>query len=231
MNSQAIPPYAILREITMSVPRGNPDALIVGLRFDGTFDSDPLSKDKGLMTGLRLFWPTPNCAYQNQCDGMIYLSGPTSWTARYPTAPATPQVATYTLAQKTNLETPPLTATSCPALWWIDKSNSAHSAIDFQLSITCLKLPADIYAYGSAGASLGVSPIPFNFTHVSDALNPFWQLAANAYASRGGASSVGKPYVTPTPQVAVNYFICKKGKQTRKFAGSVVSCPKGYVKG
>ena len=229
-NIQSIPPYAVLRDITMAVPKTNPDVLIVGMRFDGTFDNVPLSTDKGLMTSLRLFWPSQNCVYQNKCDGMIFLTGPTSWTGTYPTSPSTSQVRTYSLAQKTNVENPPLNATSCAAPWWIDKSDSAHSAIDFQLSITCLNLPADIYAYASAGANIGVTPVPYNFTHVSDALNPFWQLAANAYSVHGGASSVGTPYITPSPQPVPNYIVCKKGKVTKKVLGAKAVCPKGYTK-
>jgi len=229
-NNQSIPPYAILRDITMSVPKTNPDVLIVGLRFDGTFDSAPLSTDKALLTGLRLFWPSQNCSYQNQCDGMIYLTAPNSWTGTYPISPSTARVTTYTLAQKTSAETPPLTNTNCPAPWWIDKSDLLHSAINFQLSITCLKLPADIYAYGFAGANIGITPVPYNFTHISDALNPVWQLAANAYSTHGGASSVGTPYITPAPPKVLNYVVCKKGKVTKNVPGANSNCPKGYLK-
>jgi len=229
-NGQSIPPYAVLRDITLSVPKTNPDVLIVGMRFDGTFDDAPFSTDKALLTGLRLFWPNENCSYQNQCDGMIYLTGPTSWTGTYPSSPSTSQVTTYALAQKTNAVTPPLTATNCPAPWWIDKSDSLHSAIDFQLSITCLKLPADIYAYAFAGANIGLTPVPYNFTHVSDALNPFWQLAANAYSAHGGASSVGTPYITTSPQPVPNYIVCKKGKVTKKVLGAKAVCPKSFTR-
>jgi len=48
----AIPQYARVRDITFSVPKANPDVLIVGIRFDGPFDISPLGSDKQLSANI-----------------------------------------------------------------------------------------------------------------------------------------------------------------------------------
>jgi len=122
----------------------------------------------------------------------------------------------------------------CPAPWWIDNSNPQYGAVDFQLSITCLGLPRDIFAYSLAGANLTLTPNLFNFTQLDDAVNPFWELASTAYASHGGLSGVGTPYITsPNPAKPIqppSFITCKKGKILKKITGGKSLCPNGYSK-
>jgi hypothetical protein len=225
----AIPSYARLRDLTFSVPKLNPDVLVVGLRFDGVFETSPLGADKKLIANVRIYGIAPTCIYNNNCDQVIVFSVPSVWNDKYPISPSATTVPVFYLPQaKTTYQT--VTNTNCNAPWWIDKSDPSHSAIDFQLSITCLKIPADINAYGAAGADTGVTPIPYNFTKPAGTTNPYWQLATNAYTASGGASTVGKPYITPSPQPAPNYIACKKGKVTKKILGANAVCPKGYTK-
>ncbi len=225
----AIPSYARLRDLTFSVPKSNPDVLVVGLRFDGVFETSPLAADKKLNANVRIYGVAPNCIYDNKCDEAILFSVPSAWNDKYPIGPSANTVPVFYLPQtKTTYQT--VTNTNCNAPWWIDKSDPLHSAIDFQLSITCLKIPADINAYGAAGADIGVTPIPYNFTMPAGTTNPYWQLAMNAYSANGGASTVGTPYITPSPQPVPNYIVCKKGKVTKKVLGAKAVCPKGYTK-
>ena len=225
---QSLPSYIRLRDITFSVPKINPDVLIVGIRFDETFDATPLSVDKKVSTGLRLFSPSANCVFDESCTKYVYIQAPSNWGLKYPTIPTTNTVPTYYLGKGDNSSNS-LTDAKCPAPWWIDNSDPLHSAIDFQLSITCLNLPNDTYAYAFAGADIGVTPTPYNFTTTSHALNPYWSLAASAFASHG-SSSVGSPYITPPPQAVPNYVLCKKGTVTKKIVGAKSVCPKGFVK-
>ena len=225
----AIPSYARLHDLTFSVPKSNPDVLVVGLRFDGVFDASPLSADKNLIANVRIWSVAPNCIYNDNCDQVIVFSVPSVWNEKYPVGPTASTVPVFYLHQaKTTYRTD--TNTNCDAPWWIDKSDPRHSAIDFQLSITCLKIPADINAYGAAGADIGVTPIPFNFTQATGTTNPYWQLATDAYTANGGASAVGKPYIAPVPQPAPNYILCRKGKVSKKISGKKAFCPKGYTK-
>jgi len=225
---QSLPEYIRLRDITFSVPKVNPDVLIVGIRFDGTFDAAPLSADRKVSAGLRLFGPSAICVYDNTCTKYVYVQSPGSWSSKYPTSPSFSTVPTYFLGKGDNTSES-LTDSKCPAPWWIDKSDPLHSAIDFQLSISCLQLPNDTYAYAFAGADTGVTPTPYNFTTTSHAVNPYWALAASAYASHG-PSSVGSPYITSTSQALPNSVTCKKGKLTKKIVGARSLCPKGYTK-
>jgi hypothetical protein len=225
----AIPSYARLRDLTFSVPKLNPDVLVVGLRFDGVFETSPLAADKKLLANVRIYGTAPTCIYNNNCEQVVFFSVPSVWSDKYPISPSANTVPVFYLPQaKTNYQT--TTNTNCNAPWWIDKSDPSHSAIDFQLSITCLKIPADVNAYGAAGADIGVTPIPFNFTKPAGTTNPYWQLASNAYTANGGASSAGKPYISPIPQPAPSYIVCKKGKVTKKILGAKAICPQGYIK-
>jgi hypothetical protein len=225
----AIPSYARLRDLTFSVPKSNPDVLIVGLRFDGVFEASPLAPEKKLIANVRIWSSGFSCIYSNSCDQVVLFSVPSSWSDKYPIGPSTYTVPVFNMPQaKTTYQS--VTNTNCNAPWWIDKSDPLHSAIDFQLSITCLKIPADINAYGAAGADIGVTPVPYNFTFPATTTNPYWQLAANAFTAHGGNSSVGAPYITPAPSKVLNYVVCKKGKLTKNVPGANSKCPKGYLK-
>ena len=230
----AIPPYARLRDISFSVPKVNPDILIVGIRFDGPFDNSPMGSDKQLSANIRIYSHTKYCIYDNTCDKYVFVGAPSTWNSSYPYSPSSASVTTYFLGKGDTSGEAPKDA-KCPAPWWIDNSSPQYGAIDFQLSITCLGLPSDIFAYAVAGASLSLTPNLFNYTQLDDAINPFWELAATAYVSHGGLSGVGTPYMTPPNPVIpmqppISFIMCKKGKILRKVTGAKSLCPKGYSK-
>jgi len=230
----AIPQYARVRDIAFSVPRVNPDILIVGIRFDGPFDHSPLGSEKQLSANVRLYSPTKYCIYDNTCDKYVFIGAPSTWDSSYPYSPSTATVNTFFLGKGDSSGEAAKDA-KCPAPWWIDNSNPQYGAIDFQLSITCLGLPRDIFAYSVAGANLTLTPELFNFTQLDDATNPFWELASTAFASHGGLSGVGTPYITPPNpakpiQPTLRFIMCKKGKVLKKVVGAKLLCPNGYSK-
>jgi hypothetical protein len=192
---RSIPEYARVHDLSFSVPKSNPDVLVVGVRFDGPFDSAPLSASKNLFVGIRILSPNRNCVFDNTCAKALYIAAPKSWSSSYPyvpTAGITVDVKNYGTGGEQN----EYKNTNCPAPWWIDTSDSDHHALMFQLSITCLGIPQTAIAYGIAGADVGITPIPYNFTGYASMDNPYWQLAAAAYDLRGGVSGVGKPYTS-----------------------------------
>lgn len=227
---RSIPMYARVRDLSFSVPKSNPDVLIVGLRFDQKFDDKPLEQSKNLLAGIRLAnGKVPTCIYNNKCDQVLYFTAPSFWNDKYPVAPSTESVYVYRIPQNQVGDNElPAQNTYCPSLWWIDRNQSSYDSIKFQLSITCLGIEKVMTAYGFAGADIGITPIPFGFTSVATADNPYWQLAKSAYENNGGESSVTKPYISPK-KIPTKYLSCKKGTKTKlvKIPGK---CPSGYLK-
>jgi hypothetical protein len=116
------------------------------------------------------------------------------------------------------------TPTGCQAPWWIDQSDPSFDAIAFQLSITCLNIPKDMYGYAYASADIGIKPLPYNYTTPTELPNSFWQLAAPAYTKNGGKAGVTKPY----NGVVTKTITCTKGKLKKQVSGTSPVCPKGY---
>ena len=226
---RSIPMYARIRDLTFSVPKSNPDALIVGIRFDQKFDEEPLASDKFLKAGIRLGnGITPNCIYDNTCEQVLYFTAPSSWQTKYPTYPESNTVTVYKIPQNQADGNDNIQSTNCPALWWIDRSPNSYDAFKFQLSITCLGIGKVMTAYGFSGADIGITPTPYNFTNVASADNPYWELAKSSYEKNGGAAGVTKPY-NSKGQTSTKYVICKKGNKSKLIKASA-KCPKGYKK-
>lgn len=218
-----IPMYARLRDLVIAIPKANPDAMILKIRFDAKTGNTPLDASKKLTVGAWVYGTFLGCAWDDKCTSIISVGAPSSWTGVYPTSPSASTVEVF--SHGTGYSGSP-TATGCKAPWWIDRSDSSFDAIAFQLSITCLNIPKDAYGYAYASADIGITPLPYNFTTTTELPNPFWQLAAPAYIKNGGKAGVTKPYNGLTTKT----ITCTKGKLKKQVTGTKPVCPKGYVK-
>jgi hypothetical protein len=216
-----IPMYARLRDLVIAIPKANPDAMILKIRFDGKTGTTPLEASKKLSVGAWIYGTYLGCAWADKCTTIISVGAPLSWVGDYPTSPTSSTVEVFSHgAGYTGASTP----TGCQAPWWIDRSDSSFDAIAFQLSITCLNIPKDMYGYAYASADIGITPLPYNYTTPAELPNSFWQLAAPAYTKNGGKAGVTKPY----NGVVTKTITCTKGKVKKQVSGTKPVCPKGY---
>lgn len=198
-----IPLFARLKNLSFRIPNSNPDTLIYGIRFSEKFDQSPLAASKKLNIGFWLWNSNGGCIDEGSCEQVLIANAPAQWAGKYPSEPSSNTVKVYRVNQvlgKSASESDFADA-GCPAPWWID-SKSNYGVIYFQLSISCLKIPATFYSYAFAGADTGIRPIPYNFIEKTLAINPVWQLAQNNYDSRGGREGLLKNLSTLSQELS-----------------------------
>jgi hypothetical protein len=226
-----IPLYARLKDLIFKVPSSNADNLIYGIRFSERFDSSPFSPNKKLNVGFWIWHPNSPCIWEGDCSQVISVSAPT-WSGAYPKAPGSNVVKTFFVSQVPgqNISQSSTKDSSCPASWWIEP-NPDYGVIYFQLSITCLKIPANFYTYAYSGADVGISPIPYNFTGTIEITNPVWYLAKNSYVPPKEQKdlSVSGDELGDYESGDSRFLItCQLGTKRKKLYKNKPKCPAGY---
>ena len=247
-----IPLYARIKNLSLRIPTSNPDSLVFGVRFSESFDSSPLSASKKLNVGFWIWDSTVGCIDTGVCNQVLVANAPSYWTSKYPLGPSSNTVNVYRMnleSGKTAYESEKVDS-GCPAPWWIDPV-PGYGVIYFQLSISCLNIPSDFYAYAFAGADIGISPIPYNFTTKTLLINPVWKLAKNSYESRGGREGLLKRLKVSNQDVLDSVensisdienqiqdlqgkiikkyrLTCSMGSKTKIVSSNSKKCPRGY---
>jgi hypothetical protein len=198
-----IPLYARLNNLSFRITNSNPDGLFYGIRFSEGFDTSPLSEDKRINVGFWLWDTSVGCIEVGNCNLVLFAEAPSQWSGKYPFSASKNTIRIYRVDQvkgKSAYDSE-LVDTGCPAPWWINPV-PGYGVLYFQLSITCLGIPAEFYTYSFAGADIGIKPIPFNFIETTLVINPVWKLAKNSFEKNGGKAGLQKNFGLTNKEVA-----------------------------